>query len=350
MSKTRTEKSTIVATSPVVHEPCVLPYRLEMRDLGDQYVVHTEVFEHGKESWHHHGDCFGSRSASRSIRATSPADTRILMSPSGIDLCERLPIRLDQFSVSRPNAGRQMTNAGRRIRNYKCHNERGDPRFPAAQYWMATSAARSGLWRQSSKSPESVLEAIARISLRRFPSRLGFGGLAGLLRQGLGRMGITGAVRSGDQLRIGVGRVERDEQRRDLGRAGPVAGAEQCLVVLRPVDTHLALHERAEARLLWTQARLSFVERDPLADFRPGVAPDNDFLVAFGLEELIERLMQEVLTDRGGLGLVRFDPVEQGQGLLRLSQFRVQRRETHRSLEVGLPSLNVLACGVAPLA
>ncbi len=58
MSKKRTENPTIVATSPVVHEPGVLPYRIVIRDLGDQFVVHTEVFEPDKKPWYHQGDYF----------------------------------------------------------------------------------------------------------------------------------------------------------------------------------------------------------------------------------------------------------------------------------------------------
>ena len=89
---------------------------------------------------------------------------------------------------------------------------------------------------------------------------------------------------------------------------------------------------------------------NPLADFRLGVRIGDDFLVAFGLEELIERLIEEVLTNHGGLGLVCLDPVEQGQRLLRLAQVGVQPREVHRRTEVGRPGLDLLARRVAPLA
>lgn len=61
MSKKRTEKPTIVAASPFVHEPGVLPYRIVIRDLGDQFVVHTEVLESDKEPWYHQGDYFPTR-------------------------------------------------------------------------------------------------------------------------------------------------------------------------------------------------------------------------------------------------------------------------------------------------
>ena len=37
----------IVAASSVVREPGLLPYRIVIRDLGNQLVVHTEVLEPG---------------------------------------------------------------------------------------------------------------------------------------------------------------------------------------------------------------------------------------------------------------------------------------------------------------
>jgi hypothetical protein len=49
------------AASPVVHEWGMLPYRIVIRDLGDQHVVHTEVLEPGKEPWYHQGDYFTKR-------------------------------------------------------------------------------------------------------------------------------------------------------------------------------------------------------------------------------------------------------------------------------------------------
>jgi hypothetical protein len=48
----------IVAASPVVHESGMLPYRIVIRDHGDQHVVQTEVFEPTKEPWYHQGDYF----------------------------------------------------------------------------------------------------------------------------------------------------------------------------------------------------------------------------------------------------------------------------------------------------
>jgi hypothetical protein len=56
MNNQYTDESRIVAASPVVHESGALPYRIVIRDLGDQYVVHTEVIEPKKKPWYHHGD------------------------------------------------------------------------------------------------------------------------------------------------------------------------------------------------------------------------------------------------------------------------------------------------------
>ena len=56
-----TEESRIVAASPVVHEPGLLPHRIVIRDLGDELVVHTEVLEPGKKPWYHQGDYFPKR-------------------------------------------------------------------------------------------------------------------------------------------------------------------------------------------------------------------------------------------------------------------------------------------------
>jgi hypothetical protein len=48
----------IIASCPIVHEPELLPHRIEIRDLGGQYVVHTQVLEPGKKPWYHQGDYF----------------------------------------------------------------------------------------------------------------------------------------------------------------------------------------------------------------------------------------------------------------------------------------------------
>jgi hypothetical protein len=61
MNDQHNEESRIIAASPVVHESGMLPYRIAIRDLGDQHVVHTEVLESGKEPWYHQGDYFTKR-------------------------------------------------------------------------------------------------------------------------------------------------------------------------------------------------------------------------------------------------------------------------------------------------
>jgi hypothetical protein len=58
MNNQHTEEPRIVAASPLVHESGTLPHRIVIRDLGDQHVVHTQVFETGKEPWYHQGDYF----------------------------------------------------------------------------------------------------------------------------------------------------------------------------------------------------------------------------------------------------------------------------------------------------
>ena len=70
------ENPTIVAASPVVHESGMLPYRIVIRDLGDQHVVHTEVFEPGKDPWYHQGDYFPKRSDAPTVEESGAAAQR----------------------------------------------------------------------------------------------------------------------------------------------------------------------------------------------------------------------------------------------------------------------------------
>jgi hypothetical protein len=58
MTNQSTGDPRIVTASPVVHEPGLLPHRIVIRDLGDQFVVHTQVFEPEKKPWYHQGDYF----------------------------------------------------------------------------------------------------------------------------------------------------------------------------------------------------------------------------------------------------------------------------------------------------
>ena len=61
MTEQNSEDPRIVAESPVVHEPGLLPYRIVIRDLGDEHVVHTQVLEPGRKPWYHQGDYFKKR-------------------------------------------------------------------------------------------------------------------------------------------------------------------------------------------------------------------------------------------------------------------------------------------------
>lgn len=76
MSKKRIDKPQIVAASPVVHKPGVLPSRIVIRDLGAQFVVHTEVFEPDKELWYHQGDYFPKRNDATSAEESDAAALR----------------------------------------------------------------------------------------------------------------------------------------------------------------------------------------------------------------------------------------------------------------------------------
>jgi hypothetical protein len=48
----------IIAASPIIREPGLLPRRIVIRDLGNQYVVHMQVLEPGTKPWYHQGDYF----------------------------------------------------------------------------------------------------------------------------------------------------------------------------------------------------------------------------------------------------------------------------------------------------
>jgi hypothetical protein len=78
MSKKRKAESRIIAASPVVHESGTLPYRIVIRDLGGQHVVHTEVFEPGEEPWYHQGDYFPERNEAPTAEESDAAALRKL--------------------------------------------------------------------------------------------------------------------------------------------------------------------------------------------------------------------------------------------------------------------------------
>jgi hypothetical protein len=46
----------VIAHSPVRREKGLLSHRIVIRDLGEQFVVHTQVLEEGKKPWYNHGD------------------------------------------------------------------------------------------------------------------------------------------------------------------------------------------------------------------------------------------------------------------------------------------------------
>lgn len=46
----------IIAHSPIATGRGMLPHRIVIRDMGDQYVVHMEIHEPDKRPWYHQGD------------------------------------------------------------------------------------------------------------------------------------------------------------------------------------------------------------------------------------------------------------------------------------------------------
>jgi hypothetical protein len=55
------EQQLFVALSPLIQEDGTFPHRIVIRDMGDQYVVHTQVVEPGRKAWYHNGDYFPKR-------------------------------------------------------------------------------------------------------------------------------------------------------------------------------------------------------------------------------------------------------------------------------------------------
>jgi hypothetical protein len=49
---------TIIAASPMVQGLCECPHRIVIRDLGDQYVVHMQIFDGVQEPYFYQGDYF----------------------------------------------------------------------------------------------------------------------------------------------------------------------------------------------------------------------------------------------------------------------------------------------------
>jgi hypothetical protein len=79
MTKENTDDPKIVAASPMFHEPGLLPYRIVIRDVGNQHVVHTQVFETGKKPWYHQGDYFPTRGgAATAEESDSETDVSVM--------------------------------------------------------------------------------------------------------------------------------------------------------------------------------------------------------------------------------------------------------------------------------
>jgi hypothetical protein len=49
-------KDGIIAASPMVQGNCEAPHRIVIRDLGHQYVVHTQIFDGAQKPYFHQGD------------------------------------------------------------------------------------------------------------------------------------------------------------------------------------------------------------------------------------------------------------------------------------------------------
>ena len=49
---------TIIASSPMVQGLCECPHRIVIRDLGDQYVVHMQIFDGVQKPYFYQGDYF----------------------------------------------------------------------------------------------------------------------------------------------------------------------------------------------------------------------------------------------------------------------------------------------------
>ncbi len=52
------DEDRIIASSPMVQGSCECPHRIVIRDRGDKYVVHTQVFDGMQKPLFHQGDYF----------------------------------------------------------------------------------------------------------------------------------------------------------------------------------------------------------------------------------------------------------------------------------------------------
>jgi hypothetical protein len=62
----------VIAMSPLIIECCSMPHRIAIRDLGDQFVVHMQVFE-DRRHFCHHGHYFNKSNAVASVAISDRA-------------------------------------------------------------------------------------------------------------------------------------------------------------------------------------------------------------------------------------------------------------------------------------
>ena len=63
---------TVIAASPMVKGSCEVPHRIVIRDLGDKYFVHMQIFDGAQKPYFHQGDYFTKTNDSAPI-AHAPA-------------------------------------------------------------------------------------------------------------------------------------------------------------------------------------------------------------------------------------------------------------------------------------
>jgi hypothetical protein len=70
---TAVDKS-IISASPMFQGPAECPHRIVIRDLGNQYVVHTQIFDGVQKPYFHQGDYFAKTNDSAPV-ANPPAES-----------------------------------------------------------------------------------------------------------------------------------------------------------------------------------------------------------------------------------------------------------------------------------
>jgi hypothetical protein len=114
---------TIIAASPMVQGSCESPHRIVIRDLGDQYVVHMQIFDDAQKPYFDQGDYF-----------TKTKDSAPIAHPPGaLGLCkawarfeERVRLSLQ---MSKPDQKvRQVADIAETIINYLLPDDEDDCR------------------------------------------------------------------------------------------------------------------------------------------------------------------------------------------------------------------------------